>query len=302
MIFMTSTYLLHSPSYVELRDSFRQWLQTLGYAPGTVYNLPRHAAEYLHWLEQQSYPTIACITSASANDFIGHLQLQTGLRTKRGHSAAHINKYVQALELLSRYLRQTARSAEGFSLARLQQGPRLPVWLTVGEVQQLYHITGHTILGIRDRAILSVFYGCGLRLNEGASLAVTDILPDRRLLYVRKGKGYRERYVPLTEQSLLHLQTYLSESRPQLLQASTESLFLGANTGNGLTKQSLYIRIKQLAKTAGIIKNIGTHTLRHSIATHLLQNGVPLEKIQLFLGHETLDSTQLYTHLVNGSL
>lgn len=299
---MASLNLLHSPGYARLQDSFRIWLQTLGYAPTTVYNLPRHASEYLGWLRQQGNTSIDALSGASANAFISHLQLQTGIRTGRSHSAGHLNKYVQALALLGRYLRQTGVGGEGFTLRRVDGENRLPVWLTVAEVRQLYHVTGDTVLGIRDRAMLAVFYGCGLRLNEGASLEISDILTDRRLLYVRKGKGYKERYVPLTQQNLHHLQAYLSESRPQLLQRSTESLFLGANTGKGLTGQSLYVRVKFLAKTAGITKNIGTHTLRHSIATHLLQNGVPLEKIQLFLGHGSLDSTQLYTHLVNGSL
>lgn len=299
---MASINLLHSPTYARLQDSFSVWLQTLGYAPTTVYNLPRHASEYLGWLQRQGNVTLDSLTASSANAFISHLQLQTGIRTGRNHSAGHINKYVQALALLGRYLRQTGAGGEGFALRRVDGKRRLPVWLTVGEVRQLYHVTGDSVLGIRDRAMLAVFYGCGLRLNEGASLAVTDVIPDRRLLYVRKGKGYKERYVPLTQQNLCHLQTYLAESRPQLLQRSTESLFLGANTGKGLTGQSLYVRVKFLAKTAGIAKSIGAHTLRHSIATHLLANGVPLEKIQLFLGHESLDSTQLYTHLVNGSL
>ncbi|WP_119081112.1 tyrosine-type recombinase/integrase [Chitinophaga alhagiae] len=299
---MASLNLLHSPTYARLQDSFTVWLQTLGYAPMTAYNLPRHASEYLGWLQQQGNTHLDALTASSANAFISHLQLQTGIRTGRNHSAGHINKYVQALALLGRYLRQTGAGGEGFALRRVEGEKRLPVWLTVGEVRQLYHVTGDTVLGIRDRAMLAVFYGCGLRLNEGASLEISDILADRRLLYVRKGKGYKERYVPLTLQNLGHIQDYLTESRPQLLQRSTESLFLGANTGKGLTGQSLYVRVKFLAKTAGITKNMGTHTLRHSIATHLLGNGVPLEKIQLFLGHESLDSTQLYTHLVNDSL
>lgn len=299
---MAPINLLHIPTYARLQDSFSVWLQTLGYAPATVYNLPRHISEYLCWLQQQGNVTLDSLTASSANAFISHLQLQTGIRTKRSHSAGHLNKYVQALALLGRYLRQTGAGGEGFALRQVAGEKRLPVWLTVGEVRQLYHVTGDTVLGIRDRAMLAVFYGCGLRLNEGASLEISDILADRRLLYVRKGKGYKERYVPLTQQNLCHLQAYLTESRPQLLQRSTESLFLGANTGKGLTGQSLYVRVKQLARTAGITKEIGMHTLRHSIATHLLQNGVPLEKIQLFLGHESLDSTQLYTHLVNGSL
>jgi site-specific recombinase XerD len=147
--------------------------------------------------------------------------------------------------------------------------------------------------------MLAVFYGCGLRLNEGASLEVSDVLRDRGLLYVRKGKGYKERCVPISGRAYELLQLYIDHGRPQLLQSTTAMLFIGLNKGIPLTKQSLYVRIKQLAKKAGIIKNIGTHTLRHSIATHLLQSGMALEQIQEFLGHGQLDSTQIYTHLVN---
>jgi site-specific recombinase XerD len=91
-------------------------------------------------------------------------------------------------------------------------------------------------------------------------------------------------------------------ARPQLLQEhKTEAVFIDANKGRPLTKQSLYIRIKKLVKKACIKKKVGTHTLRHSIATHLLQSGMKLEKIQQFLGHADLDSTQIYTHLINES-
>jgi site-specific recombinase XerD len=95
------------------------------------------------------------------------------------------------------------------------------------------------------------------------------------------------------------IQLYIEEGRPQLLQAPTERLFIGAGSGKPLTTQSLYVRIKRLVSVAGLTKRIGTHTLRHSIATHLLQSGMRLERIAEFLGHSSLDSTQLYTHLVN---
>src|SRR5580698_3085377 len=147
--------------------------------------------------------------------------------------------------------------------------------------------------------MLSTFYGCGLRLQEGASLECSDILHDRKMLYVRKGKGYKERYVPVAEKSYADLVVYIDEGRPQLLQSPCAALFLSANNGQPITRQSLYIRIKGLVRKAGIPKKVGTHTLRHSIATHLLQSGMTLERIKDFLGHAALDSTQIYTHLIN---
>jgi len=163
----------------------------------------------------------------------------------------------------------------------------------------LYAVTDDNVLGIRDRAMLSVFYGCGLRLQEGASLECSDILHDRKMLYVRRGKGYKERYVPIAEKSYLDIQLYIEQARPELLQRPCAALFLDANKGRPIHKQSLYLRIKALVRKAGIGKQVGTHSLRHSIATHLLQSGMKLERIKEFLGHAALDSTQIYTHLIN---
>jgi len=299
---MESVYLLRSNEHVLLCAGFREWLQVLGYADSSVYSLPRHAQEFLHYQEQQGKHSLAQLVAGDAIAFIDQLKTRTGIRTGRGHSNSHINKYIHALHLFSRYVRETGKTGIGIQLQRLEDSRSKPVWLTVREVQALYGATDDSVLGMRDRAMLAVFYGCGLRLNEGASLEVQDVLRERGLLYVRKGKGYKERYVPVSGLSGELLRLYIDYARLQLLQKATEKLFIGANKGVGMHKQSLYIRIRQLAKKARIMKNIGTHTLRHSIATHLLQSGMELEQIQAFLGHAVLDSTQIYTHLINDVL
>jgi integrase/recombinase XerD len=280
---MNHLYSLHSDEHILLRQGFAEWLQVLGYAPSSVVNLPRHLVEFLQ--DQEG--------------FIEHQQSCTGIRTGQGFSAAHLNKYIQALQLFSRYIRQTGKSAVGFTLELLDTAAALPVWLTRREIHRLYAAAGEDVLGLRDRAMLSVFYGCGLRLQEGACLDLGDVLHDKRMLYVRRAKGYKERYVPLAEQPYRDIRRYLEEARPELLQRSSAALFLDANKGRPIHKQSLYLRIKALARKAGITREVGTHTLRHSIATHLLQSGMRLERIQAFLGHAVLDSTQLYTHLIN---
>ena len=109
--------------------------------------------------------------------------------------------------------------------------------------------------------------------------------------------------MPVAGKNFEELKLYIDWGRPQLLQGKkTDALFIGANKGVQMNKQSLYIRIKMLARKAKIKKKVGTHTLRHSIATHLLQSGMKLERIQQFSGHGDLDSTQIYTHLVNDAL
>jgi site-specific recombinase XerD len=170
-------------------------------------------------------------------------------------------------------------------------------------MQRLYEATADNLLGIRDRAMLAVYYGCGLRLNEGIHLHTGDIIHDKKLLHVRKGKHYKERYVPIAEKNYEELKLYIDYARLQLLQQiKTEALFIDVNKGRAMHKQSLYLRIKRLVKIAKIKKKVGAHTLRHSIATHLLQSGMKLERIKDFLGHDHLDSTQIYTHLANEQL
>jgi integrase/recombinase XerD len=153
----------------------------------------------------------------------------------------------------------------------------------------------------RDRAMLAIFYGCGARRNEGVNIDVGDINFDRALLHVRKGKNYKERFVPISKAPLKYLQDYIYDQRPELLHGSkTEALFLSMHCKR-MDGQTMLLRLKYLQHQTGnadlIEKEIGLHTLRHSIATHLLQAGMQLESIARFLGHSTLESTQIYTHL-----
>jgi len=282
---MNRLYFLHSDEHRLLRQGFAEWLQVLGYAPASVTSMPRHLAEFLADQEARGKDSLQQLVAADATAFIKRQQTQIGIRTGRGFSAGHINKYIQSLQLFSRYIRQTGKSGIGFTLELLEGASAMPTWLTRAEIRRLYAMTGEDVLGIRDRAMLSVFYGCGLRLQEGTSLECSDILHDRKMLYVRRGKGYKERYVPIAEKSYLDILVYIEQGRPELLQRPCAVLFLDANKG--------------LVHKAGISKEVGTHTLRHSIATHLLQSGMKLERIKDFLGHAALDSTQIYTHLIN---
>jgi integrase/recombinase XerD len=296
---MNHLYLLHSDEHKLLRQGFAEWLAVLGYAPTSVAMLPKHLAEFLHYQERHGKSSVTQLMAGDATAFIQHQQTCIGIRTGRAFSAGHINKYIQALQLFSRYIRQSGKSSVGFMIEQLEADSPAPTWLSQAEIRRLYRAMAADALGLRDRAMLSVFYGCGLRLQEGASLELSDVLHDRKLLYVRRGKGYRERYVPIAEQPYQDIRDYIEQGRPELLQTPCAALFLDANKGRPIHKQSLYLRIKHLVRKAGITKDVGTHTLRHSIATHLLQSGMPLERIQEFLGHAVLDSTQRYTHLIN---
>ena len=128
-------------------------------------------------------------------------------------------------------------------------------------------------------------HGCGVRLNEGASLALNDLQQDRKVLHVREGKHYKKRFVPVAQKNFEEIILCIKYARPQLLQEiKTDALFIDANKGRPMHKQSLYVRIKKLVNKANIKKKADTHTLRHSIATHLLQSGMKPERIKDFLG------------------
>jgi integrase/recombinase XerD len=294
---------LQSSEYKLLLQSFKEWLELLNYSALSIPAITGSIQDFLLYQEQNNKPELKQLAATDANDFIKHLQNLTGIRTGKSFSGGHLNKQIQALKLFSRYIRETGRSIVGFTLQRLEERKSKPTWLTKTEVQQLYDVITDSVLGVRDKAMLAIFYGCGLRLNEGASIELSDIDTTREVLHVRKGKHYKERFVPIAEKNFEELKLYIDYGRPQLLQEiKTTALFIDANKGHPMHKQSLYVRIKRLVKKAKIKKKVGTHTLRHSIATHLLQSGMKLERIQQFLGHADLDSTQLYTHLVNESL
>jgi integrase/recombinase XerD len=181
--------------------------------------------------------------------------------------------------------------------------------LTREEIQKLFDVTQREAMhpkqeafNARDRAMLVIYYGCGLRRNEGAHVHVDDINFERRILHVRKGKNYKERLVPFSQSSSKILQEWIYDYRPQLIKSRKEGALFISRLGKPMQGGSLYNRLKLLVLEVNDPelkkKKIGLHTLRHSIATHLLQNGMDLQKIQRFLGHSSLETTQIYTHLL----
>lgn len=172
---------------------------------------------------------------------------------------------------------------------------KLPVVLSVEEVERILNVPDEaTPLGYRDRTLLECLYGAGLRISELISLRPGDI--NLELGFIRCfGKGNKERIIPIGEYGVDYLTTYLDVIRPKLNPKSKE-LFLNRN-GKGLSRQGVYKILKGYAEKAGITKSISPHTLRHSFATHLLENGADLRSVQELLGHSDIATTQIYTHL-----
>lgn len=172
----------------------------------------------------------------------------------------------------------------------------LPQVLSVQEVIKIIEaVKGTDPLSIRNQALLELIYGSGLRVSELLDLKIADI----HLLegYVRVlGKGNKEREVPLGDMSVQALRLYLTKSRNQLTMNSIDYLFLNQD-GKRLSRQGFFKILRKIAKAAGIDRDVSPHTLRHSFATHLLEAGVDLRTLQELLGHEDIQTTQIYTHI-----
>jgi integrase/recombinase XerD len=173
----------------------------------------------------------------------------------------------------------------------------LPNTLSEAEVERLLAVDlPEAPLGWRDRALLEVLYASGLRAGELASLRLENYLREERLLRVI-GKGNRERVVPVGEKAIAAIERWLARGRPLLVKPKTGGeLFLGAH-GRRLTTARIWQIVQELARLAGLEKKIWPHLLRHSFATHLLSHGADLRAIQEMLGHASLATTQIYTHV-----
>lgn len=177
-------------------------------------------------------------------------------------------------------------------------GRKLPDTLAVQEIDALIAaIDLSSNEGERNRAMLETLYGCGLRVSELVSLKISDLFFDEGFIKIT-GKGNKERFVPIGKLTQKYIEIYKNEIRGNatIKKGCEDTLFLNRR-GNQLTRAMIFTIIKDLAVKIGLKKNISPHTLRHSFATHLLENGADLRSIQLMLGHESITTTEIYVHL-----
>jgi site-specific recombinase XerD len=293
---------------VILSENFERWLKTLGYAPSTVYASTNYVRDFFFYLKNlpadrygAEITKLEDIQPEIITAYHKHLQTRKNKRQSGGLSENYITGNMNAIKRFSRYLQETGRPFFEIPVKTAPDKTISKTILTRNEITALYKACSNDVLGIRDRAILSVYYGCGLRRSEGQNLNVDDILLKEKRIYVRKGKNHRQRYVPMSEAVKEELENYIYVSRETLQSykpQKNEALFLSMQVKR-LCGNALIRRIHRLAENAGIQKRPGLHTLRHSIATHLLQSGLTLEEVSRFLGHSSLETTQIYTHIAH---
>lgn len=269
-----------------------------GLALNTLESYGRDLRQYSQYLE--GHLGGAKMEPASRALIVGYLlHLQ-----KQGKATATIARRLAALKAFYQFLvreklvdQDPTANLESPKLER-----RLPKVLSVGEVDQmLRQPDAQSAGGVRDRAMLELLYATGIRVSELVSLNLKDLNLDQA--YIRcLGKGGKERMVPIGSLAIRSLREYLKQARPRLVRdPKEESLFVNHH-GRRLTRQGFWKIVKKYAEDAKIDKEITPHTLRHSFATHLLENGADLRSVQEMLGHADISTTQIYTHLTQGRL
>ncbi|MFP5041650.1 tyrosine-type recombinase/integrase [Parasediminibacterium sp. JCM 36343] len=304
-------FILKNTSYQYLETAFGEWLDILGFAQGTVKSMPAIIREFLCHLEQNNVASINQLQHRHIKSYHGYINTRAHQREGGALSNNYINKHMQAIAKFLEYLHHKGVQGMPSIAIKLGKIERKEIEiLATHEVKKLFELCNRehatdkeTILQARDKAMLVIYYSCGLRKTEGASVSIDDIDFDARVLHVRKGKNYKERFVPFNKTNAAYLQEWIYDYRSQLVKGKAEPRLFTCMKGGPVDGDVLYRRFKllqqQAVETSLAGKNVGLHALRHSIATHLLQAGMGLEKISRFLGHSSLASTQIYTHLIS---
>ena len=270
---------------------FNQWLSRLNYANQSVRSRTRQLKRILVWLEEKG---INRLDEVSGKE----LKLYNEMLHEQPYGYRTIQGYLSVLKLLNDYLESYGEAPLVKIKLEVVKGIKIERRiLSLSEISKLYEACEANILGRRDRVMLAIYYGCGLRSREGIKLKTSDVDFNNGLLHVRLGKNYRERYVPLSDGVRRELYDWM-EGGLRYFSGGKNDILIPNQNGGRLQNSSLNRRLKALCKKANVEK-ISLHCLRHSIATHLLESGMELEKISQFLGHKGLEATQVYTRIRN---
>jgi len=275
--------------YYNYCKSFGIWLERLGYASTTVIIYKRNLSRFFKYLQEQQITTIYSITQQHLQDYNQVLHLEPITPT-------YIQSQFKSIKTFSSYLEKTEHYKLSFKDIIVVKGLTIErTILTQKEVQHLFDSLENTAKGALQNALLHLLYSCGLRSNEAVNIKVKDIDYHKQLIHVCPGKNYHSRYVPISTGVAKDLQLYEQYARGIL--NPNGKYFLVSSYTNEMNTAINYRVLKHIIAKSGINKTISPHGLRHSIATHLLHQGMALESIQQFLGHQSLEATEIYVRM-----
>ncbi|MDC3415436.1 site-specific tyrosine recombinase XerD [Aquibacillus salsiterrae] len=284
-----------------MKDALKDFLHYLqierGLSDNTLQSYQRDLKKYLHFLENDL--KIEMLDEVYRTHILQYLYTLNDM----GRSTATVARTLSSIRLFHQFLvrEYNIKQDPSLHIETPKKERRLPKVLSTSEVDKLLTIKAVDPLSHRNKAMLEMLYATGLRVTELVSLKVSDL--HLTMGFIRCfGKGSKERIVPLGELAKQAVEAYLLLGREALLKGeSTDVLFLN-HLGKPLTRQGFWKILKGLTTDAGINKVITPHTLRHSFATHLLENGADLRAVQEMLGHADISTTQIYTHVSKARL
>ncbi|ADC50999.1 integrase/recombinase [Alkalihalophilus pseudofirmus OF4] len=263
-----------------------------GLAENTIQSYRRDLLNYAKFLQNViDIQTFKDVTRHMIVDYLFFLKEQ-------GRAEATIARTIASIRAFHQFLLREKLSEQDPSvhLDIPKASKRLPKVLSLEEVEALLTISGQDHLSIRNRAMMETLYATGMRVSELINLKLTDT--HLSMGFVRCiGKGNKERIIPLGQQATKALQLYLEQARSTMLKKNRHEYVFVNHYGRPLTRQGFWKIVKKLAEAAKIEKELTPHTLRHSFATHLLENGADLRAVQEMLGHVDISTTQIYTHV-----
>lgn len=290
---------------MDARTVGQLWLDHLaverGVSANTLSNYRRDVERYLDWLEDAGITDLGEVASTDLEDYVA--DLRRGGDGKKGLAASSASRALVVARGLHKFAVSegavAADVAAGVSPPKV--GEKLPDTLTIDEVGKLLDACpDETPAQLRDKALLEVLYATGARISELLALVVDDIAETRDFIKVT-GKGDKQRVVPVGGAAQRALEAYLVRGRPALTTGKSHAVFLNKR-GGALSRQSSWTIIKDAASRAGLDKAISPHTMRHSFATHLLEGGADVRTVQELLGHASVTTTQIYTHVTPENL
>lgn len=293
---------------MKVAEVARTWLTHLaverGLSQNTLSSYRRDVERYCQWLEVAGIEDIATVSTAHVESYV--MDLRRGVEGRTALSASSAGRALIVARGLHKFA--LAEGHVGVDVAAEVSPPstgrHLPDILDIAEVIRLIDATPTsdiaTPVDIRDRALLEVLYGTGARISEAVGLLVDDVTHAPEVLRIT-GKGSKTRLVPYGSMARAAVEDYLVRARPALSRGKTHALFLNQR-GGPLSRQSAWVVLKRAADRAGLKKDISPHTLRHSFATHLLEGGADVRVVQELLGHSSVTTTQIYTHITAENL
>jgi integrase/recombinase XerD len=290
---------LFNPEYQGLFADHQTYLKLLGYQKESQKNMAAHVKEFLNRLESQQINRLKEVTGHHILNHYHYLQSRPNQRDHGTLSESHIAFGMYAVRVFVRYHCETGTmTADPFSSLDFPKPFKQERKTLSGEeIKRLYGACE----SYRDKAILGLFYGCGLRRSEAERLNTDDIHYKQQLLYVREGKGNKRRAVPLSKQLKDDFYNYYINERNHFVfngkNKAPENGFMLNKAGGRMLGDGYWKWLKVMLGKAGLSKETTLHHLRHTIATHLLENGLDIEQVRDFLGHGFLETTQIYTHI-----